>query len=226
MFCTHCGKNVSDEMIFCPYCGTTVFREMDDRNEPSAQEPAAAAAESVLTAPAVQETPAANNAPAATPAAPAAEASEAYADGGKRFRSGLATAIVFTVLSIFTWNPLAFVTGVLGIIFAGIASKRRNQGCMLSARSNAKAAKALNVTTIILTILWIALIVALTFSIVASIQNGILEGALEGVQEMTPQQLEESMEQFLQQFGYDVDIQMIENTVGNGASFQVRWNFG
>ena len=198
MFCIHCGKDVPAEVRFCPYCGTPVYDGTQNDEAPAAP----ADATPVYTAP-VHTAPAA---PAPIPDLPA--------DVGKPFHSGLATGIVFTVLALLTFNFLALVTGILAIIFGGIASGRRKKGNMPSARSYAKAAKALNIATIGLWVLWLLLIVAVfVFSYrvgMAMYQNGTLDR----LADMSPEELED----FFEQYSYRYYSDSLRDTLQNGTN--------
>lgn len=198
MFCIHCGKDVPAEVRFCPYCGTPVYDGTQNDEAPAAP----ADATPVYTAP-VHTAPAA---PAPIPDLPA--------DVGKPFHSGLATGIVFTVLALLTFNFLALVTGILAIIFGGIASGRRKKGNMPSARSYAKAAKALNIATIVLWVLWLLLIVAVfVFSYrvgMAMYQNGTLER----LADMSPEELED----FFEQYSYRYYSDSLRDALQNGTN--------
>ena len=205
MFCIHCGKDVPAEVRFCPYCGTPVYDGVEKEVSPDAAETPAApktADAPVYTAP-VYTAPAA---PAPIPDLPA--------DVGKPFHSGLATGIVFTVLSLLTANALALVTGILAIIFGGIASGRRKKGNMPSARSYAKAAKALNIATIILWVLWIVLIVGVFMVTYRLGMELYRNGTIDKLATMSP----EEIERFLEQYSYNGGSESLYDILQNGTN--------
>lgn len=89
MYCSHCGKKVTDTMLFCPFCGDpivipeqdepeTVAPESPEAIAPVAQEPVASEAEPTVEAP--EEAPVEEEAAPDVPQAPLREIGEAEAE--------------------------------------------------------------------------------------------------------------------------------------------------
>lgn len=208
MFCIRCGKQIMDDMKFCPYCGAPVY---------TPQQGEAAHGEhstiDLLQEPPEPQTDERQDANAThrvvmdEPVAPV----QAHDVTPMPVRTGLATAIVFTVLALLTFNVLALITGIIAIVFAALASSGKKTGDVLRVKSQARTAKALNVTTIILVVIGIALIVTLVALTVHAV-NGLQMNGL------WQQELARELEELMHEYGYRYDRELIEQYLRQGGA--------
>lgn len=184
MFCFNCGKNIADDIKFCPHCGARTYIEAKNTYPP--MDGPVGGYEVV---------------PAAVVEAPA-EVKEPLT-----MRSGLVCAIIFTALSTLFWNVLGIITGVLGIIFAAMTKSACKAGDAVKAKSRRRVSKTMNITTIVLFVLWIVMFVALIVfaaQLTAEAATVIQES---DVVNMSAVQLQE----FLSEYGYNYDLEVIED---------------
>lgn len=218
MFCTQCGKEIVGEVKFCPFCGTELYTQVNTVLEQEKAESVTVPYETVQ--PAYQET---------APVYEGQVPDSMQPVPMPRLRTGLGGGIVYTILSIFFFSPLSFLTGVLAIIFGGIAKGKKNKGNTDGARGHARAAKSLNVTSLILLILWIAMIVVFCVLCVQAYQQIESSGVLD---DLTP----EGVQEWLRGYGYDVDLDDVEeffnelpqgtfNIENEDGSFNMDWQF-
>ncbi len=134
-------------------------------------------------------------------------------------RSGLGLAITFTVLSVVVFNVLGIITGIIGIVFAGMANSKNASGDIAGAKSRARVSKAMNITTIVLFILWIIMFVALIIFAV----NATME-ATEIIQQSDVVHMSASqMQEFLSEHGYDYSIEVLEDYIEHGLDAAADW---
>ncbi|HOX28562.1 MAG TPA: CD225/dispanin family protein [bacterium] len=118
MFCQKCGFRIIGDANFCPSCGSQLHTYKGATFTEPPQQPENQAPEIVPTAP--------------EPAAPALDIPD-Y----------LSQAAIITVVSFFCCNFIAFIVGLISVLFASSSRSRRDAGDFQSAADAANTAKIL-----------------------------------------------------------------------------------
>ncbi len=203
MYCVYCGRQLMEDMKFCPYCGASAHAPQPQQRQTNPlQEPPEPQTDQDREA---SQTP--HRVMMDEPVAPV----QAHDVTPMPVRTGLATAIVFTVLALLTFNVLALITGIIAIVFAALASSGKKTGDVLRVKSQARVAKALNVTTIVLVILGIALIVLL-IAVTAHTIVGL------NVSGLWQRELARELEELMHEYGYRYDRELIEQYLRQGGA--------
>lgn len=180
MFCYRCGRQIADDIKFCPHCGAATLLEQKNIYPP-------------------MDGPVGGYAPAPV------QTEEEKAEKPS-IRSGLGLAITLSSISLVMWSLLSLITGVIGIIFAALAKGKCAAGNLESAKAKVRVSKAMNITTIILLILWVIMIVALIVFAVQATADVVDAFETMDIYGMSAQELDN----FLQEYGYNYDIEVLE----------------